>query len=263
VAVAAAALLFLIFFPIPMRVAGTAVAAPQRKAAVQAPFDGVVRRVLVHEGERIHSGDVLAEMEDWEYRSAIATAESKREQALAKMNRALATNDGAEAGIQRVDSEYWTSQLALERERLEHTRLRSPVDGVVATPHVEDVVGRKLQLGDLFAEVVDTARASIDVAVDQQDVPLLRTGESVAIKLEGFPTRKFHGTVSVVSPLGSVAGDERVFMARVDVPNDDGVIRAGMQGNGKISTGWRSAGYVMFRGIGMWAWSKLWNWFGW
>jgi GAF domain-containing protein len=263
IAAAAAVLLFLIFFPIPMRVAGTAVVAPQHKATVQAPFDSVVRRVLVHEGESIRRDQVLAELEDWEYRSAIATAEAKREQALAKMNRALAGNDGGEAGVQRVEAEYWTSEVALERERLEHTKLRSPVDGVVATPRVEDAVGRKLQLGDVFAEVVDTTRASIDVAVDQQDVPLLRTGESAAIKLEGFPTRKFSGTVTVVSPVGSVAGEERVFTARVDVPNNDGVIRAGMQGNGKISTGWRSAGYVMFRGFGMWAWTKLWKWFGW
>jgi RND family efflux transporter MFP subunit len=263
IAAAAVVLLFLIFFPIPMRVAGTALVAPQRKAAIQAPFDGVVRRVLVHEGDTIRNGDVLAELEDWEYRSAIATAQARREEALAKMNHALAVNDGAEAGVQRVESEYWTSQLALERERLEHTRLRSPVAGVISTPHIEDATGRKLQLGDLFAEVVDTSRASVDVAVDQEDVPLLRAGEPVAIKLDGFPTRKFQGTVAIVAPVASVAGDERVFMARVEVPNNDGVIRAGMQGNGKVSIGWRSAGYVMFRGIGMWAWTKLWNWFGW
>jgi multidrug resistance efflux pump len=219
--------------------------------------------VLVHEGDTVHRDQVLAELEDWEYRSAVATADAKREQALARMNRALATNDGAEAGVQRVEAEYWTSQLALERERLEHTKLRSPVDGVLSTPRIEDTVGRKLQLGDLFAEVVDTSRASVDVAVDQQDIPLLHAGDSAAIKLQGFPTRKFHGTVAIVSPVSTVSGDERVFMARVDVPNADGVIRAGMQGNGKITTGWRSAGYVMFRGFGMWVWTKLWNWFGW
>lgn len=263
VAGVAAALLFLIFFPAPMRVAGTALVAPQRKSEIQAPFDGVVQRVLVHEGQRVHRDEVLGEMEDWEYRSAIATAQAKREEALAKMNRALATNDGAEAGVQRVEAEYWSSELGLARERLDHTKLRAPVDGLVATPHIEDTVGRKLQLGDLFAEVVDTSRASVDVAVDQEDVPLVRAGQSVAIKLEGFPTRKFHGTVDVVAPVGTVAGEDRVFMARVDVPNDDGAIRAGMQGNGKLWTGWRPAGYVLFRGFGMWAWTKLWNWFGW
>jgi hypothetical protein len=36
-----------------------------------------------------------------------------------------------------------------------------------------------------------------------------------------------------------------------------------MQGRGKISTGWRPAGVVMFRRIGMWIWTKLWDWFGW
>jgi RND family efflux transporter MFP subunit len=263
ITLAVATLLFLVFFPLPMRVAGTATVAPESKASIQAPFDGTVRRVLVREGDPIHRGEVLAEMEDWEYRSAVTNAEAKRDEALAKMNRALASNDGAEAGIQRVESEYWESELGLARERLNQSKLRSPVDGVVSTPHIENTVGRKLQLGDEFAEVVDTTHTSIDVAVDQTDVALLQAGDSAAIKLEGFPTRKFHGSVVIVSPVATVAGDERVFMARVDVPNTDGTLRAGMQGNGKISTGWRSAGFVLFRGFGIWSWTKLWNWFGW
>jgi hypothetical protein len=47
------------------------------------------------------------------------------------------------------------------------------------------------------------------------------------------------------------------------VPNEEGVIRAGMEGQGKVFTGYRPAGYVMFRDVGMWTWTKLWKWFGW
>ena len=255
--------LVLSFLPFPMRVAGTASVAPLRSAQVKAPFDGVIRRVLVREGEAVAEGSVLAEFEDWDARTAVNTAQARKAESLAKMNRALAANDGGEAGIQRVQADYWTSELTRAQERLEHTRLRTPIAGVVSTPHLEDASGRQLQMGELIAEVVDTSHATVDVAIDQEDMPLLRAGDTAAVKLESFPTRTFQGTVTQVAPVGSAQGDERVFMARVDVPNADGTIHAGMQGRGKVSTGLRPIGYVMFRGLGMWAWTKLWNWFGW
>jgi hypothetical protein len=47
------------------------------------------------------------------------------------------------------------------------------------------------------------------------------------------------------------------------VPNEDAAIRTGMLGRAKISAGWHPAGYVFFRNLGIWFWSKLWTWFGW
>ena len=38
--------------------------------------------------------------------------------------------------------------------------------------------------------------------------------------------------------MAGMNGDERFFYARLVVPNDEGLIRAGMLGRGKISTGW-------------------------
>ena len=64
-------------------------------------------KVFVHEGEAVKQGQVLAEMDAWERRSAVAAAEAKYQAALLQMNHALATNDGGEAGIQRVQADYW------------------------------------------------------------------------------------------------------------------------------------------------------------
>jgi multidrug efflux pump subunit AcrA (membrane-fusion protein) len=120
-----------------------------------------------------------------------------------------------------------------------------------------------VEVGDLFASVVNTARAQVDVAVDESDVPLLESGQSATVKLESFPTRTMTGDVVLVSPVGTAEADRHVFYARINVPNEHGLMRPGMQGRSKISTGWRPAGYVLFRGVGMWGWSKIWTWFGW
>ena len=255
-------LIFLAVFPLPMRVDGDALVAPLHSAQVQPEVEGVVRKVDVHEGERVSKGQVIAELADWDFRGMLAQAQAKYQTALLAMNHALATNDGTNAGVQQVQADYWKSEVTRDQELLDKTQLRSPIDGVVATPHVENLVGRRLQYGDTFAEVVDTSRAVVDVAIDDTDAALLRAGSAAAVKLNSFPTRTFHGSVALVSPKGTLVGDARVFFARVAIPNQDGAIRAGMEGRGKVRVGWYPSGYVLFRRPLVWLYSRVWSWFG-
>jgi multidrug efflux pump subunit AcrA (membrane-fusion protein) len=206
---------------------------------------------------------VLAEMDAWQMRSAVAAAEAKAQAAVLQMNHALASNDGAEGGIQRVQADYWKGEVARARELLGRAQLRSPIDGVVSTPHVDTFAGRRLQFGDTFAEVVDTSSAMVDVAIDAADVSMLRAGENAVVKLNSYPMRTFRGQVAVVSPKGEAQGETRVFFARVAVENPDGAMRTGMEGRGKISSGWRTSGFVLFRKPVIWMYSRMWNWFGW
>lgn len=260
---ACAAALFLVLFPMPLRVDGRATVAPAHAAHVGADVEGVVKQVLVKEGDPVRNGAVIATLEDWDYRDALAAAQAKRETAAALMNRALAANDDTEAGIQQAQSAYWTAEVARAQERLDRTLLRSPIDGVVATPHLENLVGHKLKSGETIADIVDNSQALVDLEIDQDDISLLAAGQTARVKLDGFPSRTFQGRVVVVSPVARLEGDTRHFYARVAVVNRDNVLRAGMQGRGKISTGWHPVGKVLFREPVMWIWSKLWYWFGW
>ncbi len=263
VAGVAIGLIFLAVFPLPLRVDGPATVAPAHTAPVQPEVAGVIQRVNVREGDKVKQGAVLATLDDWQYRSELAAAQAKYQTAISQMDRALASDDGAEAGMLRAQADYSAAQVGRARERLDKTSLRSPIDGQVSTPHLEDMAGRSLNPGDTFAEVVDTSHAAIDIAIDDVDAGLLRSDEAASVKLEGLPSRTFHGSVTVVSPKGDLQGDQRFFYARLIVPNEDGAIRAGMQGRGKVMTGWRPAGWVLFRRPILWIWSKLWSWFGW
>ena len=262
-AVIAAVLLFLLFCPIPMRVAGDATVASAQLAQIQSELDGVVKRVHVREGDTVKRGAVLGELEDWNYRADLAAAQAKYSEAATAVNRALSRNDGTQAGTEQVGAEYWKSELARAREKLDRTVLRAPLDGVVTTPHVENFAGRRLAHGDTFAEVMDTSSLTVDVAVPQDDATLIRVGQKASVKLESYPIRTFAGTVTVLAPQSELASGKRVFFARVAMPRLNGTVRPGMQGQGKISVGWHPAGYVFFRGTAMWLWTKLWYWFGW
>ena len=260
---AGAALLFLVVFPLPLRVDGDAVVAPVRRAEIQPEEEGVVSKVFVHEGQKVQAGQVLGEMELWSAKSKLAETQAKYEAAMLQMNHALASNDGSEAGVQKTQADYWKAELERSRQLLERMQLRSPIDGVVSTPHVEDFAGRKLAPGDQFAEVVDTSDAVVDIGIDDTDAGLLKAGQKASIKLNSYPTRTFHGTVLIVSPKADLQHETAIFYSRVAVSNSDGAIRAGMEGRGKLRVGWYPAGYVLFRRVFLWTYAKAWYWLGW
>jgi RND family efflux transporter MFP subunit len=256
-------LVFLAFFPLPLRVDGPATVAPAHTAQVQPEIAGVVQRVNVREGDVVQQGAVLATLDDWQYRSELAAAQARYATALSQMDRALAANDGAEAGTLHAQADFAGAEVSRAQERLQKAQLRAPIAGSVATPHIEDMAGKSLNPGDAFAELVDNSQAAIDIAVDDIDAGLLKPGESASVKLEGLPSRTLHGEVAIVSPKGELQGNQRLFYARLLVPNPDGAVRAGMQGRGKVMTGWRPAGWVLFRSPALWLWAKVWSWFGW
>jgi RND family efflux transporter MFP subunit len=258
-----AVLLFLVLVPMPMRIDGVAIVVPGRTESVRADSDGVLETVLVREGQQVKPGTLLGQMQNWEQTADLARARAKYNTAIEEMNRALALNDSGLAGRKRIDADYYRGEVDRARGKLDASELRARITGVVATPHVEDISGKKLTAGSPIMELVDTTAVMVDVVVPEREISLVRPGQVAAVKVESFPTRTFRGKVVILSPKGEVQGDGRVFYARVEVPNDQAALRAGMEGRAKISAGWRPAGYVLFRNLGMWFWSKLWSWFGW
>jgi multidrug efflux pump subunit AcrA (membrane-fusion protein) len=77
--IAAAALVASLFVivPAPLRVQGDVTVAPTRSVQVQPEFDGVIRRVLVHEGQTVAEGTVLAEMDDSEFKRSLDSSQAK------------------------------------------------------------------------------------------------------------------------------------------------------------------------------------------
>jgi multidrug resistance efflux pump len=192
----------------------------------------------------------------------LSSAEARYQTALLTMQADLARG-APQAGADRAQVEYLRSEADRARTRLENAQLRSPIAGIVMTPFLQNAAGEHLDAGATFAQVLDLSSAVVDVAIPQRDVALLRPGESVAIKLDSYPQRSWHGRVGVVSPEAQAGDGERTFAARVPLPNSDAILRAGMTGRAKVFIGYRPAGYVLLRRPALWIWQTLWNWVGW
>jgi multidrug resistance efflux pump/GAF domain-containing protein len=260
--IAAAVILMLIFVPLPMRVTGEAVVAPQHLITVAAPVEGNVDKVFAHEGQRVAAGDVLGSMNDWEWRSDLASTEAKYQQASLAMEDDL-SHGNAQSGADRAQVEYLRTEVDRARTRMQSAELRSPSAGVVVTADLQSAAGKHLDAGAPFAQVLDLDSAIFRIAIPERDAALMQPGQAAAIKLDSYPQRTWHNNVSIVSPQAEPADGLRTITAEVPVSNADAVLRAGMSGRAKIFIGWRPAGYVLLRAPALWAWQTLWDWIGW
>jgi RND family efflux transporter MFP subunit len=229
---------------------------------IAAPVDGNVTAVYAHEGQRVSAGAVLGAMNDWQWRSDLASAEAKYQAAMLVMENDLA-HGAAQAGADRAQAEFLRSEVERARTRIHDAELRSPIAGIVVTPNLQNVAGKRLDAGNQFAQVLDLSSALVRIAVPERDTALLNPGQAVAIKLDSYPQKTLRGRVAVVSPEARAGDGDRTFTVEVPLPNDDGILRAGMTGRAKVFIGWKPAGYVLLRRPSLWAWQTLWNWIGW
>lgn len=261
----AAGLLFAI--PWPMRVGTNATVVPGARRMVTAQAGGIVERVLVHEGSQVQPGDFLATLDSSADRVKLAQAETSLALAQRDLADAEYRRDPAAAGEARLKTGLYQAEVNLEQKRVNSAQLVAPISGVIVTPKVEQKAGTMLAPGDAFCELVDQTHMAVEMNVPETDLPLLRAGNPVALKLNALPTTTIQGTVDRIGAITVQQADEQFFVVRASFTNPGSAARDGMVGGAKIlagggwfSSGWYPIGYVMFRSPARWAWEKVWSW---
>ena len=257
----------LIIVPWPMRVGTDATVVPASRQMVSAIDGGVVQRVFVHEGDAVQPGQVLAQLDDGDDRVKLAEAEAALSQARRELAEAEFHNDPSAAGQAKLRADLHEAEVQLEQQRVAASELRSPIAGVVVTPKIEEKRGTMVKPGDSFAEIVGQDRIAAEMSVAETDLELVRPGNSVALKLNAFPTTTFQGTVERIGAQTQAVAGDQYFIIRAIFNNPRGLARDGMVGRARIhsvggwfQSGWYPVGYALLRAPFRWFWEKAWSW---
>jgi len=188
----------------------------------------------------------------------VARAQSDLDLADSEMARARAAGDPAGLYQAQARHDEAAARLAAAEKRLGATDLRAPIPGVLVTPHLAEKQGTVLAEGASFCVVADISTVIAEVAIPEKDAALLAPGEAVRLKLNSYPTRVFHGSVSRVAPEIHEDSGQRFVVAESRVSNPDGLIRPGMLGKGKIATQKTDLARAIFRKPLRSLWSRIW-----
>jgi len=149
-----------------------------------------------------------------------------------------------------------TSNLA---QQLECLKIRSPIEGVIATPYLRNRIGQYLNKGDTFCDIVSEGVVIIDMPVPEKEIADVHSGLPITLKVRGYPSRSFEARLKSMAPIAVEKGLERMVVVQGELENSDGTLRAGMTGVGKILCGKRMIMQLITRRALRWLRTEFWE----
>ncbi|MFQ5830591.1 MAG: efflux RND transporter periplasmic adaptor subunit [Candidatus Methylomirabilia bacterium] len=180
--------------------------------------------------------------------SALALLEAARakEKALASsIQAARAQLKVAEAQLQAARAQVRQREAALRQSRvdLEHTIIRSPVDGVVVSRNVDvgQTVAASLQAPTLFTIAQDLTQMQVDANVDEADIGQIRPGQRTTFVVDAFPGETFKGVVAQIRKAPQIIQNVVTYDVVIAAQNSDLKLLPGMTANVRIVVDHRSS----------------------
>lgn len=189
---------------------------------------GRVTSLLVDAGDRVRKGQLLATLAPEDYALQKRLADIQVEALapnVARVDRLVEEKALPQATRDEVQGR-WRAALT-QREQADrlvgHTRLVSPIDGVVLERRT--AVGQVIGAGMPAVVILDLSKVLVKLAVTQSDLSLFDVGTEVTVDFPGVAQDR-PGRVRTVSLLPDTK--TRTWEVEVSVDNPDGVLRPGL-----------------------------------
>jgi RND family efflux transporter MFP subunit len=198
---------------------------------------GKIDRFYFDEGQKVKKGDLLAALEQDDYRALRNQVHAQWEKAERdyKRNRRL-WEEGSlrEQLVQNAHTAFKATRAALDAAELnlKHCLLYAPFNS-----HVAFRLGEEKEMvagGQIVFTLMDLSRVIIEVGVPEKRIEKIKKGQKANIILEAIPERIFPGEVTqvAVSSLPSI----RLFKVEISAQNPDLIIKPGMTALSTIMT---------------------------
>ena len=233
---------------------------PQRKANISPRIGGRVAKIFVQDGTVVKAGQVIAVLEDADYRAQLAQAQAEVKAAQARENRAKvdlldaqrqydreqilqrqsvstaaaldtasARLDGAKAGVLAAEADVAAARARVEvaRVNLENCYVRAPFAGRITQKltDIGEIVFGFTSAGNSgsggIASLADFDSLQVEADVSESQVAKLAIGTPAETVLDAFPDRRYRAKVAEVRPrVDRAKATVTVKVAFVDEPKD-------------------------------------------
>jgi membrane fusion protein (multidrug efflux system) len=202
---------------------------PAEDLWVKAEVSGQVVQILAKEGAHVKQGQVLAQLDDRDYKSRLARIEANRRLAKLEYDRIYALDkkkitaasrlDEIEAGLNDVSALQAEAELALSR-----TRIQAPIEG-----QVNELIAKQgdyLGVGDPVAQILRLSDVKVTVGIPESDVASFFDLKEATVIIDALEKRRVTGKKIFLSR--QPRNLARLFELELKIPNSDGHILPGM-----------------------------------
>ena len=195
---------------------------------------GVVKRMLVREGQAVGRGQLLALMDDTQARNLLTGAEAQMAQAEDALQRYGMLHDaGSLPEVQWVEIQSKVaqarSQLAVAKKNLADCRLVAPVSGIIGRQQVK--AGETAVPSQAVVTILDVSRVKVKVSVPEAEMNAITPHTPSMIIVEAAGKKVSGGRIEK----GVVADAmTHTYDIRINVPNGDRKLLPGMVAQVKL-----------------------------
>ncbi len=235
---------------------------PRSSFTVSPKVAGRLQRLTVDIGDVVHSGQMIAVLDDEEYvqdvlqaKADLAVAQAQKVQTESALNLAsrelervktlrekdFVSESDMDQAQSEYDAAYANHQVAnaqLEKRKAElksaevrqsYTRItvsweEGPATRVVGERYVDE--GAMLTPNSAIVSILDNSSMTAEIDVIERDYPKIRIGQPAIISTDAFANEDFVGKINRIAPM--LQESSRQAKVEIDVPNPDGNLRPGM-----------------------------------
>jgi putative peptide zinc metalloprotease protein len=163
--------------------------------------------------------------------------------------------------IQAVEAQVakLEEKLIILGQQLEQLKIRSTIDGLIATPYLKNKIGKYVEKGSPFCEIVDVRTVRVDMPIPEKEIEDVSPGYPIVLRVNAFPKLSFIAEVKTISPVAVEGSRQRTVVVKGELGNSDGSLKAGMTGVGKILCGKRMIGELVTRRFVRWLRTEFWE----
>ncbi len=199
----------------------------RRKAVVSAKIQGRLSELRVEEGSRVRRGEVIALLENEDFKAQVRRAraqilraeadldEQRRRERLADRlhEEEVASQDELDAARSRVRIgeaalEQANAELAFAQAQLDNTEIRAPFSGTVVRKMAE--VGESVApippgvnistASGAIVALADLATLEVEADVSESNVARLENDQPAEVTVEAFPDRRYRAVLRQIIP---------------------------------------------------------------
>ena len=225
---------------------------PIRTVEVKSKASGEIFELHVETGDAVRAGQLLVRVDPRIPQATLRQAQADLELAEAQLENAqakLRRSEGLFETQSITEEEYENTRLSVASANAqlvraqrslsdaeisaEDTDVRAPGSGVIIQKNVEvgtviSSATREVGGGTILLQMANLDTVQVRSLVDETDIGKISEGLAVTIVVDAYPNRPFDGNVLRIEPQATVAQNVTMFPVLIRIPNEDGLLRPGM-----------------------------------
>lgn len=235
---------------------------------ISSEISGKIEKMPVEEGQRVQSGEILAEIAKVQLAAQVIRAETELLSNDKLIKELDSIYDKAKADLDRMQAlvregaisqerfevaqlafasarkghetakaanEALTAALKSAKDYLDKATIRAPIDGVVTAVYKKP--GEIVAPGMPLMRIINPKRAYIEIKIADSDMGEVKVAQRVRITADGCPGQEFEGILLQIIAEAELkgeridvatVGEERIFRGVVRIPDHPECLRPGM-----------------------------------